>query len=107
MSSKWRAAQGLCLLLDVCCLGGIACGKGKWAAILFGLHGAGWLLFGRRVGRLSGMPDWKSFIWSFLLGFTWWLPQNDLTHRKIEAQVDQSRFKAKASGIKLEENNKE
>lgn len=107
MNSKWRVAQGLFLILDACCLGGVACGKGKWAAMLFTLHGAGWLLFGRRVGRLSGMPDWKSFVLSFLLGFTWWLPQNDVTHRKIEAQVDQSRFTTKASGIKLAGNNKE
>ena len=101
MNSKWRAAQVVSLVLDAVCIAALFRKKVRPAAILFGLHAAEWVMFGHRVGKLSGMSNMESFLKTIALGFTWWLPQNELTHEKLEAQVDQSRFTTKASGVKL------
>ncbi len=101
MSSNWKKAQALCALLDLGCLAVLCRKKWKPAAALFGLHGLEWLLFGHRVGRLSGVSGRESFLRTLALGCTWWLPQNERAHEEMEAQVDQKRFQTKASGVKL------
>lgn len=101
MNNKWRAAQAACVLLDLGCLAGLARKKWKGAAILLSLHGLEWVLFGHRVGKLSEMKTGESLLKTLALGSTWWLPQNEITHEKLEAQVDKDRFRTKASGVKL------
>ena len=50
---------------------------------------------------MSHMAVPESLIKTLLLGAAWWLPQNEKRHIEIESEVDQTRFKDKACGIRL------
>lgn len=93
-----KAAAGAA---DIVCAALFFRGRRKPLGCLLALRGVQWLMFGHRVGKLSHMSVPESLIKTLLLGAAWWLPQNEKRHQEIESEVDQTRFKDKACGIRL------
>lgn len=93
-----KAAAGA---VDIVCTALFFRGRRKPLGCLLAFRGAQWLAFGHRVGKLSRMAVPESLIKTLLLGAAWWLPQNEKRHIEIESEVDQTRFKDKACGIRL------
>ncbi len=60
-----------------------------------------WFFFGHRVGKFSHVSVVESLVKTMLFGAAWWLPQNEERHEEIEAEVDKTRFKDKACGVRF------
>ena len=102
MNKKWMIAQAGFLILGALSIYLMITYK-LWQlpVCLFGLHGVEYILFGKRVGTLAGIPAWKSLAYTLVLGLAWWIPKNDDTHAKIEAGNDSAKFARRGCGIRF------
>lgn len=99
--NKWSFAKAAALAADAVCAALFLRGKRRPLACLAGLRGAEWFFFGHRVGKFSHVSVVESLVKTMLFGAAWWLPQNEERHEEIEAEVDRTRFKDKACGVRF------